>query len=71
MQVVHSLLEIRRADLVGVGRFALADGMEHDHHDNCAGRGVRGCPLVFYVLAGILNVCVRRIQWVELTRDKC
>ena len=66
MQIIHYLFEIAYADLIIFFDLTFDDAVEHYHHHDCPGRGVVGIPLVMQVLAGILNVGMGSIQWIEL-----
>ena len=63
LQIVHHPAKVCGSDVVGgdVYLFPL-DTVQHDHHDDGAGCGVVGIPLVVDVLAGILDVGV---GWIE------
>ena len=63
LQIVHHPAKVYGSDVVrgDIYLFPL-DTVQHDHHNNGAGRGVVGIPLVVDVLAGILDVGV---WWIE------
>src|SRR5258705_12897626 len=70
MQVIHYLFKITDTDLIIFFNLTFDDPMEHHDHGHGPGRGVVGIPFILEILAGILDVGVRRIERIELTGNK-
>ena len=70
MQTIHQLIEVMNADLVWISDSAFLNSVEHDWNDYRARRGIGGCPLRFEILACIVDVRMRRIQWIECAGGK-
>ena len=65
MQTVHQLIEIMNTDLVWICDSAFLNSVEHDRDDNRARRGIGGSPLGFEILTCVVDIAMRRIQWIE------